>query len=59
MNIIKYMFTHPREAAVLWIALIVVIAALVIIFTRDAGAWRMLYCQNPDHAIECAVKGWY
>ena len=60
MKILIEMIKHPRENAILWIALIVVIVAIAALLSSNAAAWRLMYCQNSAaHAIECTAKGWW
>jgi len=60
MNILKEMLKHPRENAVLWIGLIVLIVAIYVIANSTAAEWRHMYCTaNEAQAIECTVKGWW
>ena len=60
MRILIEMVLHPRENAILWIGLIVLLIAIVIIANSSAETWRHLYCTaNEAQAIECTVKGWW
>ncbi len=60
MNIILQMIKRPRENAILWIALIIVLVSIYIIATSNAATWRHMYCTASEaQAIECTVKGWW
>jgi hypothetical protein len=60
MNVIRQMIKHPRENAILWIALIILIVSIYVLATSSAANWRHMYCTaNEAQAIECTAKGWW
>jgi len=60
LKIFIYMLKHPKESAILWVGLIVLLAAIFILATSSMENWRHMYCTaNEAQAIECTVKGWW
>lgn len=60
LGVFSEMVKHPREYAILWILLIVVLVSIYVILTAGADNWRHMYCTASEaQAIECAAKGWW